>query len=224
MFVFATMHNDHYSDLANITFQNKKEYCKLYGYPLIAKTDNWKNIPIGFEKAYLIQDIFSEYPEYEWVFFSECDTLITNMNIKLEDIVKDEPQHFVITSDINGCNAGSFFVRNSIQGREIISEMINSIGHNINEQFFIHDFVSGKTFLDIHIFSIYEQTTFNSYPKEYDIYNGCGRWSEGDFMIHMPGLSNETRINLMKEYRERIIPKQSLSNSVSFDGNIGELA
>ena len=214
--VFTSLHNNDYIRLAEKTLNNnKKIYCEKHGYPLIVKTDKWNNIQIGYEKSFLIQSAFGDHPDCEWVFFSECDTLITNMNIKLEDIVKNEQKHFVITTDANGINAGSFFVRNSIKGREYIQAMINSIGKFRNEQDFIkYSYFGSKTYKDI--ISLYPQKSFNSYDyylygngKEYplgaDIFGNNGRWTNGDFIIHFAGLSLTQRLTLADEYLQKVI-------------------
>lgn len=212
--VFTSLHNSDYSSLAEKTLDNNKvPYCIKHGYPLIVKTDNWRNIPMGYEKAFLIQTAFNDYPDCEWVFFSECDTLITNMYIKLEDIVKHEEKHFVITVDINGINAGSFFVRNTVEGRGYIQSMVNSIGRFDHEQDFIKDsYFGSRTHTDI--ISLYPQRAFNSYdynvwgdafPSGLDMFGNNGRWSPGDFIIHFPGNTLENRLKLVDEYSQHII-------------------
>lgn len=213
MIVFTTLHNDKYKDLADITFNNKKNYCEKHNYPLLAKTDKWYNIPMGFEKAFLIKDAFVKYPTCEWVFFSECDTMITNMDIKLEDIIKNEDKHFVITTDINGINAGSFFVRNSQQGKEFLQAMIYHIGKCNNEQ----DFILYSYFISCNyknIISLYPQKSFNSYdyyvfgdryPSGLDMFGNNGRWEKGDFIIHFPDRPLQERIDLAKKYSQYVL-------------------
>jgi mannan polymerase II complex MNN10 subunit len=212
--IFTSLHDSNYKGLADKTLDNNKvPYCIKYGYPLIVKTNNWYNIPIGYEKAFLIQTAFTDYPDCEWVFFSECDTLITNMDIKLEDIVKDEQKHFVITTDINGINAGSFFVRNTVEGRGYIQSMVDSIGRFAHEQAFIIDsYFYSKTHTDI--ISLYPQKSFNSYdyyifggtyPSGLDYFGNNGRWTPGDFIIHFPGCTLEHRISLVDSYLPQII-------------------
>jgi mannan polymerase II complex MNN10 subunit len=198
MIVFTTLHNDSFKELADLTFPNKKIYCEKHNYPLVLKTDNWHNIPIGFEKAYLIKDAFDNYPECEWVFFSECDTLITNMNIKLEDIIKNEEKHFVITTDIGGINAGSFFIKNSAEGNDFLQDMFNSIDKFAHEQDFIKDsyFISRKHHNKM---SLYPQKKFNSYIYDWkDLFGNNGKWEENDFMIHLAGIDYSSRLNLIK--------------------------
>ena len=212
--IFTSLHNSFYSVLAEKTLDNNKvPYCIKHGYPLIVKMNNWRNIPIGYEKAFLIQTAFNDYPDCEWVFFSECDTLITNMDIKLEDIVKNEQKHFVITSDVNGINAGSFLVRNTAEGRQYIQAMIDSIDRFPNEQeFMIDSYFGSKSHTDI--ISIYPQKSFNSYdyyiyghafPHGLDIFGNNGRWTHGDFIIHFPGCTLEQRLNLVEQYLPQVI-------------------
>lgn len=212
--IFTSLHTPNYNGLAEITLHSNKDlYCKKHNYPLIVKTNSFRNIPIGYEKAYLVKYALETYPSCEWVFFSECDTLITNMNIKLEDIIKDEQKHFVITTDVNNINAGSFFVKNSNDGIRFIEEMINSIGKYEHEQAFIIDSYFGVGNFK-NIISLYPQKTFNSYnyylygnayPLGMDIQGNNGRWEHGDFIIHFPGMTCEDRIRLAREYLTHVV-------------------
>ncbi len=212
--VFTSFHTPNYNSLAEITLvKNKDVYCKKHNYPLLVKTSDWHNIPLGYEKVYIIEYALEKFPNCEWIFFSECDTLITNMNIKLEDIIKDEKKHFIITTDINNINAGSFFIKNSTEGRNYLQAMKDSIGKYPEEQAFIIDSYFGLgNFKDI--ISLYPQKTFNSYdyylygnayPSGLDIQGNNGRWEYGDFIIHLPGISYEHRINLANQFLSQVI-------------------
>jgi hypothetical protein len=207
--VFTSLHTSNYNELAEITLvKNKYVYCNKHNYPLLVKIDGWNNIPIGYEKVYLIQHAFDMYPNCEWVFLGECDTVITNMNIKLEDIVKDEQKHFIVTTDVNGINAGNFFIRNTTEGREFLQAMRNSIGKYEHEQAFIIDSYFGLGNFK-NIISLYPQKTFNSYdyylygytyPLGLDILGNNGRWEYGDFMIHFPATTLQHRLILANYY------------------------
>jgi hypothetical protein len=135
------------------------------------------------------------------------------MDIKLEDIVKNEQKHFVIPVDVNGINAGNFFVRNTVEGRNYMQAMIDSIGRFEHEQAFIIDsYFYSKTHTDI--ISLYPQRSFNSYdyniwgdayPYGLDMFGNNGRWSPGDFIIHFPGKSLEDRLLLSDKYSLQVI-------------------
>jgi hypothetical protein len=210
------MHDKNYKYLASITFKNKQKYCEKHNYPLLLKTDNWKPIPMGFEKAYLIKEALQQYPECKWVFFSECDTFITNMNIKLEDIIENEQNHAVLTTDGNGINSGSFFIRNSPEGINYLNEIINNIGKFNHEQDFFQHCYNSNNYKNI--ISVYPQRMFNSYiyncrqytsmPHCYtknfnlglDYFGNNGSWEKGDFMFHLPGMSLDDRIIILDKY------------------------
>jgi FkbM family methyltransferase len=209
---------DLYAELAFFTFtKNKKVYCQKHGYPLLLKTDGWQDdIPIGYEKVFIIEDAFRSFPECEWVFFSECDTMITNMNIRLEDIVEYEDNHVVLGTDMNGINAGSFFIRNTPEGRGYIQAMKESIGSFEHEQAFMNEtyFVTGK-FKDR--VSLYPQRMFNSYDfsvtdggtkseeDNYDILGNNGGWRLGDFIVHWAGTAMPLRVQAALKYVHRVI-------------------
>jgi len=210
--IFTTLHNSTYKPLAEKTLTlNKLPYCIKHGYPLLVKDDNFRNIHIGFEKAYLIQTAFNDYPDCEWVFFSECDTFITNMDIKLEDLIHGENKHVVITADINGINAGSFFVKNSAEGKGFINDMIDNIGKFEHEQAFIIDsYFGSKKHTDI--IALYPQKKFNSYdyylygstfPTGLDYFGNNGRWEPGDFIIHFVARTLKERLILADEYLQK---------------------
>jgi mannan polymerase II complex MNN10 subunit len=208
MIVFTTLYDSNFQKLADLTHPNKVSYCNKHNYPLILKNDNFSKIPIGFEKAYLILDAFIKYPHCEWVFFSECDTFITNMNIKLENIIENERKHFVITTDFGGINAGSFFVRNSKEGIFFIQKMIEYINILPHEQDFIQRCYDSNNFN--HIISIYSQYIFNSYDYRFyneqsklDKFNNRGEWNDNDFILHLAGISLENRILIINEFMKK---------------------
>ena len=217
--IFTTMHDKNYTDLANITLKNKQKYCEINNYPLLLKTDNWRPIAMGFEKAYLIKDAIQQYPECKWIFFSECDTFITNMNIKLEDIIQNEERHVVLTTDGNGINAGSFFIRNSPEGNHYLNEIIHSIGKFNNEQDFFQHCYNSNNYKNI--ISVYPQRKFNSYIYHcnhytnnknafssnfnlgLDYFGNNGSWEKGDFMFHLPGMPLQYRILILNTFAKQ---------------------
>ena len=51
------------------------------------------------------------------------------------------------------------------------------------------------------------QRVFNAYPySEYQYPNdGGGSFQPGDFVIHLPGLSNARRLELMRQYHDQVL-------------------
>lgn len=224
--VFTSLHNEEYEPLAELTLQNNKvKYCKRYGYPLVVKSDGWHPMPMGFEKAYVFFDAFEKYPTCEWLFFSECDALITNMNITLESIldrIQPAPTtHMIITTDGNGINAGNLFIRNSPESKEFLQYMLQIKDKYPHEQAFFNDCAATTgsqhakypQFIRIvpqWLFNSYDYQTipwlfargpaqiweFEDYTRDY--FGHRGQWEKGDFLIHWPSLSLEKRLQLAR--------------------------
>ena len=84
----ATLHNYLYKDLADHTFiKNLEPYCNLHGYKLICKN---KDLPedrrIYFEKIKIMRDAMED-SSIEWIWWLDCDAIVTNFHIKLESII-----------------------------------------------------------------------------------------------------------------------------------------
>ena len=145
--VLVSCHDFKYAPLAEITlYGNKKIYCKKHDYILFESTDlgaSWADgrpmsctlplpkthIPGGWGKIYAMKAAMEKYPQSEWIFNIDADAMITNMTIKIEDIVgkvgADDPKiHIVVPGDINGINCGVMIVRNSAIGKAFLDTVI----------------------------------------------------------------------------------------------------
>ena len=218
MIVVTTLHTDNYQSLADVTLeQNKREYCRIHGYPLIVKSDNWTYEPraIGFEKIGLVREALTRFPECSWVFFTECDAMITNFKTKLEQFV-DDRYHFILPADINGTNCGNFLIRNSEIGRAYL-DSIEAAGaiyknHPMYENQYIQDTVTGTFWRSVikvvpqRLFNSYDYTTMPKYAHvaHNDALGVNGQWQPGDFMIHFPDKKLDERIQLATEYLKKV--------------------
>ena len=92
MYAVATMSTENIKEFAELTNASKQEYCDKHGYlffpctekDFVLKTDPYTPY-MNFNKMYICLDIFDRHPEVEWVLFSECDAMITNSAITIED-------------------------------------------------------------------------------------------------------------------------------------------
>ena len=204
-FAVVSMYNEAHRELADWTWPNKKAYADQHGYSAYAKTSDWTLTPIHFEKITHMLDVMEKEPDVDWVWWLDNDAVVTNPDVQLESIA-DPEYHVVITSDIASINAGSFMVRNSIQGRGWLEFILDKgLEHYKDnrwpEQQPMTDFYI--TFKDI--IKIVPQRVMNSY--NYDIYGvdptdllgTNGQWQEGDFVLHMPAIPNPSRIQLIKQ-------------------------
>jgi len=246
MYVVVSVNDEKYKPLADWTvLKNKKVYCERHGYVLKHYEDGAESLvgkpmragnppipedhlPIGWAKVYAMKDAFEKYPDCEWIFNTDCDVMITNMTIKLEDIVnectKDTNVHVIIPADCNGINCGNMFIKNSPIGKAFLDTIIAGMPLYRNWYMFenqlIQDLCVGTHLTEQgvkaggtlwgRVIKILPQRVFNSYdykkipllkdrPQYNDILGHDGQWKEGDFIIQWPSTDLDYRIKEAEE-------------------------
>jgi len=246
MYVVVSVNDEKYKPLADWTvLKNKKVYCERHGYVLKHYEDGAESLvgkpmragnppipedhlPIGWAKVYAMKDAFEKYPDCEWIFNTDCDVMITNMTIKLEDIVnectKDTNVHVIIPADCNGINCGNMFIKNSPIGKAFLDTIIAGLPlyreWYLFENQLIQDLCVGTHLTEQgvkaggtlwgRVIKILPQRVFNSYdykkipllkdrPQYNDILGHDGQWKEGDFIIQWPSTDLDYRIKEAEE-------------------------
>jgi hypothetical protein len=210
MIGIVTLHNTNYKSLADVTYDgNKVPYAELHGYKTFAMTDGWSD-NIYFDSIRYLIEVLENNPDLQWVWWLDCDAMITNFTKKLEDIVDDD-YHIIMSTDVNGINAGSFFVRNSPEGLQWL-KMIMSYkpAYDIERWPLVEQAVMVKEFDNYkHLFKIVSQKLINSYMYEHypevahknsmDTLGTSGQWEVGDFVLHIPARRNDMRIDIFNK-------------------------
>lgn len=216
-FALVTAHNDAYQPLADITWdQNKKLYAEQHGYDAISMTTGFKYAPglMSFERTELIIQLL-ESGKYDWVHACGCDTMITNFNIKLEDLADDD-YDFVIATDCYNLNNDSFLARNTPTTLAWLRHIVAS-----REQYSTAKWLDQSAMIDTvsmmgDRIKIVPQRDLNSY--DYDEYPGIvphiykkdllgndGQWQPGDFLIHWPAIPVPRRIMLAQQMLTQVV-------------------
>jgi hypothetical protein len=207
-----SMHNEHFQSLADLTWtKNKEIYAQRHGYQSIVKTNNFYNIHIYFEKIWFVNDVLNQNPNIDWVWWTDCDGMITNMTTKIEDRI-DDNYHFIISADCWDLNAGSFMVKNSEPGRNFIKLIMSQYDKYCNhgwadQQAIIDNYDANKDIIKVvpqrHLNS-YQYDIYPNHPR-FDKYGNDGDWQMGDFFIHWPGYPMDLRIKLANEYMAKVV-------------------
>ena len=206
-YAIISMHTPDYQPLADYTWtQNKLEYAERWGHKAHCMTDGFtlpKN-EVGGEKIFLFRRYFDANPDVEWIWWLETDTYITNYTLDMREYC-DNDYHFVIGTDGNGLNAGSFFLRNSPEGNAYLNWLIEQW-----PKYRTHYFYEQQAMIDSldmpewrPLIKVEPQCLFNSHdcwPNHYlpgfgyDKLGSRAWWEPGDFVVHWPGSSLETRL------------------------------
>lgn len=200
----VSMYNDKQQDLGEESWPNKEAYAKLHGYEAYCKTSDWTITPIHFEKLVYMLDVMKEHPHLDWVWWMDNDSIITNFETRIEDIV-DNDYHVIITVDHASLNAGSFIVRNTAQGRGWLEFLLSLYDHYKDNRWPEQQPMTDRYISFKDIIKVLPQKVMNSY--DYTLYGvpnldltwQSGQWEPGDFVLHVPALPNQTRIALFKQ-------------------------
>lgn len=202
----VSLFNDRHKDLADLTWSNKQKYAAKHGYIAVAKTDKFSQEQVHFDKFIHLLDVMKTHPEVDWVWWLDNDAMITNFDKKIEDLV-DPDFHVIMATDIASLNTGSFIVRNSPQAKEWLEFLLSKKKEYKDDKKWFEQ----QAVIDFYpkfeeLFKLVPQQWLNSY--DYQMYNiegidllgQDGQWYPGDFVIHWPGLPNETRVKLAQHY------------------------
>ena len=216
----VSLYDDNYKELADITLENNcREYCTIHNYEFHIKKDNFGLKHLGFEKIRLLLELLKT-DKYDWIYWRGADTLITNFQIKLENLI-DPNYHFLISLDVHGINSDSLFIKNSPQGIKLFEDILSYSNTSPEEQLVINYLYENNQ----DIIKLVPQKLMNSYNYSlytseepwnvYGVQHECilnqdqlgyyGGWDIGDFLLHWPGIRNDKRIELAKYYTNQII-------------------
>ena len=216
-YAIVTMHDAGYRELADITYkENKVPYCVRHGYKLFAKTDNFsEGTRKFFDKFRFLLEVMESNPDVEWLWWLDGDAMITNWTIPVTKYCNND-YHFVITVDRYNLNNGSFFIRNSDQGRNYLKHLLS-----VEEDYLTAKWPDQQPMIDLveeyqAITKIHSQRDFNSYDYDFyhqdhgnthdwDLFGNNGNWQLGDFVCHYPGVKQADRIRLATLIKEKII-------------------
>jgi hypothetical protein len=218
MYAIVTMHDQAYAELAEITCtQNKVPYCERHGYKLFVKTNNFSpTIPeIMFDKFRYHLEVLENNPEIEWTWWLDCDAMITNFQTTLEQWC-DPDYQCIITVDRYNLNAGSYFLRNTLESKNYFKYLLS-----LEQEYLDKKWAEQQAMIDTieqfqSIIKIHPQRDFNSFDYDYyyqdhgnthdwDLFGNNGNWQLGDFVCHYPAIRYQEKIRLASEIMKKII-------------------
>jgi hypothetical protein len=196
-----------WQELADIVLPNVERYCSRYHYSFFFNKQKEYD---GFDKIRAIKKTF-ERGDFDIIWSLDCDTLITNHTIRIDDFIEDKFD-FYICEDYNGINAGSFIVKNTIEGNWFMNwlmPMKGDVGIYCEQDAIKHYMRLLPEERDVEI-KVLPHPSINSYlyqnyleipPQTHEE----GQWQPNDFLLHLPGLSMDKRLAILNEYKDKVI-------------------
>jgi galactosyl transferase GMA12/MNN10 family len=185
-----------YLDTVAPGIASKQAYCKKQLYPFHVQTTIIDDAPPTWNKIPLLSQLLLTY---SWVFMSDADVVITNPNIRLEQLISDKD--ITITEDYDlPFNCGNFFMRASQWSMDFLAHWWEQrkIEWNIDEQRALVRLHSWNEMeLRSHM-AICQQRTFNSFfkpeaPPEHS-------WQPGDFLAHVSNCHEAEQLHYRMDF------------------------
>ncbi len=194
-----------FADIGAISSPNKQRYADRRGYDFLCvdyvrdsnRSASWNKI-LWLEKL---------LPEYDWVFWTDADSLIMNGEIRLEDVIGDSSHDLIFTKDENGLNAGQFLIRNccwSLWLLDSIWDQTQFLDHPWSEQaalMYVLREMSEAHRIE-HVRFLPSKNVMNAYVNHYR-----SDYQPGDFIVHFVGMGqyHEHLRRLMLEWQAKAL-------------------
>lgn len=196
---------------------------RRHGYDLILDYESHTNRAVIFWKFDMAKRLIMT-GKYDWIWWLDFDTLITNTDIKVSDIIDEELKNvtnsdeidYLFTHDCNGFNAGSFLVRGHERSLKLIhdswaihdkakAENIQMSEQDSTVKLMKDDQASAER---VHVVP---QWKLNAFPQEIACFDENKKvWEHGTFILHFAGAwahvkGDDPTGQLMKKYEHEII-------------------
>lgn len=198
-------------------YHNKKEYCKEHGYDFFYVTetlDSSRDIP--WSKIPLAQKVL---PQYDWVFWSDADSLIMNPAIKLEELI-DERYFLIICKQSDGktINSGEFLIKNTPLSFDFLKEVYKPEYKNLGfwEQGAVNKVLEKENYSKKTLFL--HQRAMNSIWGE--LWGETTRhvhYHTGDFILHFMGTQVKDLGVYMRRWAEFLAKNNAKIRSIHPD-------
>jgi mannan polymerase II complex MNN10 subunit len=207
----------------HISLKNKDHYARRHGLDFVVDYESHSPRGVLWTKFDMIERLIKQNT-YDWIWWMDFDTLITNTNIKITDIVAeslaavDKPDDidYLLSHDCNGLNAGSFLVRGHNRSISFLDkararhDAEDVAGNQFSEQDSMVVVLREDDAYNNYAYQV-PQFKLNAFPEEIKCYDQEKRmWEPGAFVIHFAGawayLKDEDPTGvLMEKYRTQII-------------------
>ncbi|QDS75934.1 hypothetical protein FKW77_003084 [Venturia effusa] len=207
----------------HLSLKNKAYYAKKNGYDFYIDYESNNHRGMMWHKFDMVQKVING-SEHDWIWWMDFDTLITNTNIKVEDILAEslanatdpDSVDYIFTPDCFELNAGSFLTRASPRSHTFINRVAEyhkanaTYEHQLSEQDCMRDILFQSSFMS-NQFVMIPQWKMNAFPEEIPCYDKDQKMFErGVFMLHFAGAWAHVKEEdptgyLMKKYEREII-------------------
>jgi hypothetical protein len=194
-------------------------YCEKNNYPYLEVNDFSRYEPKPYPHFFKYEVIYEALQDTDWLLYIDFDALFTNFEKRIEDFISDDGE-LLISKDCDGgrCsfdtghNNGVMLIKNTPTIKKLFntlkSKFIADEFAELHRRGATHFFDQSALTYMITKFDEFKNITkeipaksFNSYIDERALVGNA--WREGDFILHLAGMSNGERLNHINRLLKR---------------------
>lgn len=162
-----------------------------HGYDFVRYEDHSfdKSVSPSWNK---VQFCLRQLETSAWVFWTDCDSIVINQKIRLQDILRyaGEDQWMVICRDHRGVKTSNFLIKGCSKGRQFLQDLWKE-RFRYTTKHWEQDAV--KALSDVHSHYWAGMKILPGY-----VMNSETDFTSGDFIRHFPNLRNEAKVEKIK--------------------------
>ena len=178
--------DDRYTNLGKLTSSYLEKYCEKHNYKLVKRNEVYlkENRPSSWAKIKAIQEEFKKTED--WIFWIDCDAIITNYEINLNSFI-DENFDAIFSTDgyyTKGHfwpSGACFLIKKTDRTIELLDKIWNQpkviIDHCWWEQMALVKTINENA----HLRSCYKILKYK------EIFSQIENWNKNDFIMHIGG-------------------------------------
>lgn len=201
------------ADLAAITAPNKAAYCQRHGYAWLPCTDGFDpSRPVAWSKLVFLRH---HLPAYDWIMWSDADSLITNPAIRIESLIRSRAD-LLLTRDKVGFNSGSFLIRNCHWAWAFLDELWaypTQPSYSRQYDVWTDRLWENRALLQLLLVfhhrthcRVIAQRRINSYLADERRPDPRADHQPHDFVLHLAGMEPGVRLRVLSDYARRPAP------------------
>jgi galactosyl transferase GMA12/MNN10 family len=187
----VSLYDEGYKNIGCYSDINKAAYAQAHGYDLFLHHKTLDHTrPVAWSKILALQKHLNHY---DWLFWSDADSLIMNQAISLETLIDDDFD-IIISKEatLGNMNTGNFLIKNSLWSKKLLKDIYAQTALIYSccwEQDALAYLLKINPALNQHI-KLVHQRLINAHP-----YEPGGAYKEGDLLVHFYGAWGVSRWN-----------------------------
>ncbi len=201
----SLQYNHDFAEIAGLTLPVIEAYALKHGYSAFINRCDMVSPEIVWQRC---PDERMLLDTFDAVVHLDADILITNPEVTIESLIELGKQQgmehgpdYCVGTDLNGINNGFSLWMNSWRARVTLGKLMRTYFADKNLYSSPQDaLMDGKFAPELAMWKM-PQRLCNSYlHTEYGLTNEEGEWQAGDFILHLPGMGNARRVEILKEH------------------------